>query len=84
MTTRMQSLWRDIRQTMSQRFHLGQGRDRRERLTRREEQRYQALHQEMVAAESALTRAQEEFQTAQSEFQTLDEITGHIFKSRLY
>ncbi|KAL0925857.1 hypothetical protein M5K25_004228 [Dendrobium thyrsiflorum] len=43
LTARMQELWRDIRQMMSRTRHLQVGRDRRDRLTRREEQRHRSL-----------------------------------------
>ncbi|PKU59153.1 hypothetical protein MA16_Dca026972 [Dendrobium catenatum] len=78
LTTRLQNIWRDAKQVISQRLHLREGSDRRDRLTRREEQRHQALHQEMVAADSSLTRAVEELQTAQLEFQALAEVTEKI------
>ncbi|KAL0905755.1 hypothetical protein M5K25_024192 [Dendrobium thyrsiflorum] len=86
LTTRVRSLWRDIKEVMSKKADVEERRGRRDRLTSREEQRYLALQQEMVAADSSLTQAVEELQTAQLEFQTLDEITGQLesLQARLY
>ncbi|KAL0909760.1 hypothetical protein M5K25_020657 [Dendrobium thyrsiflorum] len=86
LTARMQELWRDIRQMMSRTRHLQVGRDRRDRLTRREEQRHRSLQQEVMEADSLLVQAVEQFQRAQTEFQTLDEITGRLqsLRDRLY
>ncbi|KAL0907039.1 hypothetical protein M5K25_025577 [Dendrobium thyrsiflorum] len=86
LTARMQELWRDIRQMMSRTRHLQVGRDRRDRLTRREEQRHRSLQQEVMEADSLLVRAVEQFQRAQTEFQTLDEVTGRLqsLRDRLY
>ncbi|KAL0909649.1 hypothetical protein M5K25_020535 [Dendrobium thyrsiflorum] len=58
---------------MSKKTDVEERRGRRDRLTSKEEQRYLALQQEMVAADSSLTQAVEELQAAQLEFQTLDE-----------
>ncbi|KAL0928752.1 hypothetical protein M5K25_000673 [Dendrobium thyrsiflorum] len=86
LTTRVRSLWRDIKEVMSKKTDVEERRGRRGRLTSREEQRYLALQQEMVAADSSLTQAVEELQTAQLEFQTLDEITVQLesLQARLY
>ncbi|KAL0913167.1 hypothetical protein M5K25_016606 [Dendrobium thyrsiflorum] len=86
LTARMQELWRDIRQMMSRTRHLQVGRDRRDRLTRREEQRHRSLQQEVMEADSLLVQAAEQFQRAQTEFQTLDEVTGRpqSLRDRLY
>ncbi|KAL0915124.1 hypothetical protein M5K25_015523 [Dendrobium thyrsiflorum] len=86
LTARMQELWRDIRQMMSRTRHLQVGRDRRDRLTRREEQRHRSLQQEVMEADSLLVQAVEQFQRAQTEFQTLDEVTGRLqsLRDRLY
>ncbi|KAL0921556.1 hypothetical protein M5K25_008639 [Dendrobium thyrsiflorum] len=86
LTTRVRSLWRDIKEVMSKKTDVEERRGRRDRLTSREEQRYLALQQEMVAADSSLTQAVEELQTAQLEFQTLDEITVQLesLQARLY
>ncbi|KAL0928552.1 hypothetical protein M5K25_000445 [Dendrobium thyrsiflorum] len=75
LTVQMQELWRDIRQMMSRTRHLHVGCERRDRLTRREEQRHRSLQQEMMEADSLLVQAVEQFQRAQTEFQTLDEVT---------
>ncbi|KAL0929033.1 hypothetical protein M5K25_000973 [Dendrobium thyrsiflorum] len=75
LTTRVRSLWRDIKEVMSKKTDVEERRGRRDRLTSREEQRYLALQQEMVAADSSLTHAVEKLQAAQLEFQTLDEVT---------
>ncbi|KAL0924902.1 hypothetical protein M5K25_005762 [Dendrobium thyrsiflorum] len=61
LTARMQELWRDIRQMMSRTRHLQVGRDRRDRLTRREEQRHRSLQQEVMEADSLLVQAVEQF-----------------------
>ncbi|KAL0911749.1 hypothetical protein M5K25_019910 [Dendrobium thyrsiflorum] len=86
LTARMQELWRDIRQMMSRTRHLQVGRDRRDRLTRREEQRHRSLQQEVMEADTLLVQAVEQFQRAQTEFQILDEITGRLqsLRDRLY
>ncbi|KAL0922687.1 hypothetical protein M5K25_006694 [Dendrobium thyrsiflorum] len=86
LTTRVRSLWRDIKEVMSKKTDVEERRGRRGRLTSREEQRYLALQQEMVAADSSLTQAVEELQTALLEFQTLDEITVQLesLQARLY
>ncbi|KAL0925308.1 hypothetical protein M5K25_003629 [Dendrobium thyrsiflorum] len=86
LTSRMQELWRDIRHMMYRTRHLQVGRDRRDCLTRREEQRHRSLQQEVMEADSLLVQAVEQFQRAQTEFQTLDEITGRLqsLRDRLY
>ncbi|KAL0919124.1 hypothetical protein M5K25_011199 [Dendrobium thyrsiflorum] len=86
LTARMQELWRDIRQMMSRTRQLQVGRDRRDRLTRREEQRHRSLQQEVMEADTLLVQAVEQFQRAQTEFQILDEITGRLqsLRDRLY
>ncbi|KAL0924035.1 hypothetical protein M5K25_004837 [Dendrobium thyrsiflorum] len=86
LTTRVRSLWRDIKEVMSKKTDVEERRGRRDRLTSREEQRYLALQQEMVAADSSLTQAVEELQAAQLEFQTLDEVTVQLesLQARLY
>ncbi|KAL0911143.1 hypothetical protein M5K25_019259 [Dendrobium thyrsiflorum] len=86
LTTRVRSLCRDIKEVISKKTDVEERRGRRDRLTSREEQRYLALQQEMVAADSSLTQAVEELQTAQLEFQTLDEITVQLesLQARLY
>ncbi|KAL0926165.1 hypothetical protein M5K25_004558 [Dendrobium thyrsiflorum] len=86
LTTRVRSLWRDIKEVMSKKTDVEERCGRRDRLTSREEQRYLALQQEMVAADSSLTQAVEELQAAQLEFQTLDEVTGQLesLQARLY
>ncbi|KAL0919029.1 hypothetical protein M5K25_011096 [Dendrobium thyrsiflorum] len=86
LTVRMQELWRDIRQMMSRTRQLQVGRDRRDRLTRREEQRHRSLQQEVMEADTLLVQAVEQFQRAQTEFQILDEITGRLqsLRDRLY
>ncbi|KAL0924698.1 hypothetical protein M5K25_005549 [Dendrobium thyrsiflorum] len=86
LTARMQELWRDIRQMMSRTRHLQVGRDRRDCLTRREEQRHRSLQQEVMEADTLLVQAVEQFQRAQTEFQILDEITGRLqsLRDRLY
>ncbi|KAL0903857.1 hypothetical protein M5K25_025911 [Dendrobium thyrsiflorum] len=86
LTTRVRSLWRDIKEVMSKKTDVEERRGRRDRLTSREEQRYLALQQEMVVADSSLTQAVEELQAAQLEFQTLDEVTVQLesLQARLY
>ncbi|KAL0903462.1 hypothetical protein M5K25_027846 [Dendrobium thyrsiflorum] len=86
LTARMQELWRDIRQMMSRTHQLQVGRDRRDRLTRREEQRHRSLQQEMMEADTLLVQAVEQFQRAQTEFQILDDVTGRLqsLRDRLY
>ncbi|KAL0907455.1 hypothetical protein M5K25_021867 [Dendrobium thyrsiflorum] len=86
LTTRVRSLWRDIKEVMSKKTDVEERRGRRDRLTSREEQRYLALQQKMVAADSSLTQAVEELQAAQLEFQTLDEVTVQLesLQARFY
>ncbi|KAL0916932.1 hypothetical protein M5K25_014486 [Dendrobium thyrsiflorum] len=78
LSARLNDLWRDIKGVMSKLSDLLEKRDQCDRLIRREQQRYQTLHQEMVVADTALAQAVEELQTAEAEYRTQTEVAAQL------